>query len=1095
MRRERRGRILRVVVGGFTYCNVVSECGCERHKLVSTATVQGLKMFPVAATGGPVLPAVVEAKARRRRERKLRNLKGIQDDRVRKERLENRQQLSKPVSKPAEPQRIDDLTQLKIWLGRGLFKFHQVQNANPGWIVAYEIGEGLRMSEDQYRMYNQASRMGLAVGVFLGAPVWWQVGILKYPPVQQTLSSVGFDQFVNFFGGVEPRWAMEIPVAIELGLFVTAWVNPIPLKDWDWDEGGAGPFITSASSSMIEEGPVDPAAAAMNEERENEAQEYTANRLKQPGAAEADRHLNPFHPTLMVDVPPSDAAAQTTEVEGALFEWDPPPSPGLTVAQVQQAAAEKQATHPSPAPTEYHSITDYMKTSMGRNALDALTMGVGADFKSMTRAWLPTIAMREKFFFVRVAKEFSPGTRAAAFFSDNQTPIQEPDINLGTAYGNPIDFTMEDVFIQTVKANGKQTYSVAADEPESFGLFGYKQMEHMYEHLFLKAKPLFSVSPDKAVQFFPSSYVCSNVWWWESKLEKLPIGTSWKQIGRGGYNYAFRLEIEGFTPGEAALAFLPPGYAAYDAGTALRWRAPSMVQHGLIKRVAWVNNKTVSNITTCMRELYLAGYAASCGVGPKILAAYIQPGGTRSGFVPDIRMNPGDSEERFANPLYETKRVSKSEPVWNETDSPPEGWFVRDGKSWSDTVTDHNDGFEVTVNDFHPSYNLHVKKPDISTLYTPDPRAAGWKKMVVLMESYEGDMQKFQMPPTAGQRKKVVEALMQTFYKMGEAGILHCDIKSPNVVYRTWKTGESVGWSNIETMAIDFDPEFVKVVPWLPGPVIALINAACFFAYDACFHKHRFQKYTMEPLKKLHKEVMDNYPDGVAEAFRALLPSQEDDLPFEDRTEEQPHWLGSLFNDEYETALTLFHWLKMYLNKSCSEWMFVHHQAPPNSSMLARLLAMAQHRDPSRALNPPDAMKRGNFPFELHADPQVRMRMAAQASASVWGGLTFNPPETSNGWDSGWDSGWDDSRRPLGCTDPRSWYEQVQHTTAERRPWLLPIRYVPDRPAAACPWRRDRLRRRPRRHFYGRPAGFGKPPRLGSARCVAERRPCQHPSE
>lgn len=1088
----------------------------KRHKLVFAPIVQELKMFPVAPTGGPVPPVVVEAKARRRKERRERNLKGIQDDKVRKERLENRKRLKEQVQEEAEDkrvelQRMDALTQLKVWLGRGLLRFHQVQNVSPGWIFAYETGEGQAMSVDQYRMYEQAAQMGLPIPK---PPVWWQIGLLAMPDCQGTLSSVGFDQFVNFFGEEQPRWAMEIPVAMELGLFVSAWVNPVPLVDSDWEKGGAGPFLMGVSAPMIEEAQVDPAAAALNEQQEKEAKEYTANRLQKEGVAEEDRHLPPPPPVLEVEVPPSgvkggDEAMQeappaaTTEKEDALFYYagpilgppleyavrkvvesiaafaiqnekgdteeqkielflmtiaagvstspqhlqalrnmrkiyfeialrpsfdkfmldvinnvvrvgppeggwpkvaapvaqDPPPPPGLTVAQVQQATAQKLAAALPPAPQEYHSIVDYMKTTIGRVGVDTLVFGAGADFKSTALFLLPSITMREKVFIVRIGREFAPGTRPSAFFSDNQNPIDEPSLTLGAAYGNPPSFTMESVFIKTVKANGNEEFSVAADEPESFGLFGHKQMQHLYEHLFLKAKPLFSVAADKALQFFPDSYVCSNVWWWESKLEMLPIGTSWKQIGRGGFNFAYKLVMDDREDGDAALAFLPPAYVSYGNNYEFfRKSVPSLRFHGLIKRVAWAKPQGGVNMTHCLRELYIAGYAASCGVGPKILAAYVQPGGTRPGYVPGVRMNPGDPEERFANPLYEPKQVSKEEAVWDSADSPPEGWF-RSRKLWSDTVEEHNEGKKVLEDDFAPSYNLMVQNPGANRR---DPRSYDWKKMVVVMEAYEGDMQHFIMPHSAGQRKKTVEALMKTFYKMGEAGILHCDIKAPNVVYRTWSNGKTKGWSNIETMAIDFDPEFVKVVPWLPGPVIALINAACFFAWDTCFRKARFQKYTMEPLKKLHKEVMDNYPDGVAEAFRALTPDAED-IPFK-QNDVQPGWLSSLFNDESEAAQSLHHWVRMYLIRGCDAWKYSY-GVPPNASMLARLLAMAQHGNPARALDPPDAAKRGNFPFELHPDPQVRMKMAAQASTSVWGGMRFDSPQTSSGWDFGWDSG------------------------------------------------------------------------------------------
>lgn len=1060
-------------------------------------------MFPVAPTGGPVPPAVAEAKARRRRERKERNLKGIQDDKVRKERLENRKQLKDQVrgeeeDQLAELQRIDDLTQLKIWLGRGFLKFYQVQNVSPGWIFAYETGEGLAMTADQYRLYEQASQMGLMIN---NPPVWWQVGILKYPTAQQILATIGFDQFVNFFGEEEPRWAMEIPVAVELGLFASAWVQSIPLVDSDWDEGGAGPFLQGVSASMIDEGRVDPGAAAMNEEQQLEAREYTALRLQRPGAAEADQNsptvtpaatpaatteeeIYQFYyvrgvpgPHLVVElrnfvksiaayaIANEDGATEEQKILAFLFRlrfhtgvsgqfeiqaerdlwklfykidpaslrvyddfvidvmqlvltegppaggwpqvaaptaYDLPPTPGLSVAEVQQAAEEKQASSSPPTPSEYHTICDYMKTAKGRDLFGYFNQESGLNFDALVNEWLPTIAMREKYFFLRIVGDFSPGTRPDAFFSDNQNRIADPKIVLGAAYGNRSSFTMEDVFVQTVTPYGNQ-YSVAADQAESFGLFGPKQMEHLYEHLFLKAKPLFSVSPDKAVQFFPSSYVCSNVWWWESKLEKLPLGTTWREIGRGGFNYAYRLNVAGVSPGEAAQAFLPPSSAAYGTKT---WREgfPSMIQHGLIKRVAWARQDETTNITGCMRELYLAGHAASCGVGPKILVAYVQPGGEeiggRIGHVPSIEMNPGDTEERFSNPLYEPKHVSKAEATWNEADAPLDGWY-RERKTWAKTVEEHNSGKVVVQDAYLPSYS----DKRVSSV-GKDPRTYDWLKMVVVMESYEGDMGRFKWPRGESQRKKTIRALMKTFYKMGEAGILHCDIKAPNMVYRTWSDGGNKSWSNIETMAIDFDPRFVKVVPWLPGPVIALINAACFFAWDVCFGRGRFQKYTMKPLKELHKEVMDKYPEGVAEAFRALMTFPEDirvgQNPFdEDRS--QPLWLGHLFNDEYATAEAFFNWFNLYLNKNCSVWKkFVTH-APANASILARLLAMAQHGDPRKALDPLNTLnreKKGNFPFELHPDPLVRMRSAAQASTSAWGGLVFDTPETGCGWDS-----------------------------------------------------------------------------------------------
>lgn len=1085
-------------------------------------------MFPFAPTGVATPPAVAEAKARRRRERKERNIKGVQDEAIRKERIENRRRLKEQAKddedgnnegrvEGVDLQRIDALTQLKIWLGNSYLRFSQVQNVSPGWILIYETREGLPLSLEQYDQYkNAAQRSSSLLFTRLDPPEWWQVGMLKYPPVQETLAAVGFGQFVNFFGNEEPVWAIEISVALELGLFTTAWVDPAPLVDNDWENGGVGPFLLSTPASMIDEGRVDPKAEEMNELQERESMEYTMARLQKPGVVEADRpddsdtvtpaattemesfmfkydngvpnpqlvyalkmyvesiashaiktevgstdeyKIEAFLRRITVDVATNSDDSGFVELEAVRRVWsifgeiepprpeiddfiehviqfglkeynppggwpnvaaptayDLPPAPGLTVADVNRAVAEKQATRSLPTPQEYHSILDYMKTDMGREALGALERGVGTNFNNAAKAFLPSIQMRRDLFFVRLGKELKAGTRADAFFSDNQNDISDPEIVLGSTYQNNPSFTMEDVFEQTIDANGYRSYSVAADQPESFGLFGHKQMEHLYEHLFLKAKPLFSVSADKAVQFFPSSYVCSNVWWWESKLEKLPIGTEWVKVGKGGFNFAYRLRTDALTPGAAALAYLPPALAAYGAKEEFQTLLPSMMQHGLIKRVAWAKPNTAVNITTCIRELYLACYAASCGVGPKILAAYLQPEGMYPGYLPSVEMNPGDSEERFANPIYETKHASKEEEVWKEADAPPDGWFAWK-TTWSDAVEKHNElvkkgglvaGNAILQEGYDPSYNAAIKNNDYNKT---DPRTYGWKKMVVVMESYEGDMGKgFKMPNSNAQRKKVVEALMKTFKEMGEAGILHCDIKPANMVYRTWFDGKNKNWSKIETRTIDFDPRFVKVVPWLPGPVIALINAACFFSVDACFRNGRFIPYTKEHLQKLHEEVMQNYPDGVAQTFRALMPFHEEDIPFDSPSEREPSWLSRLFNDEHETAEAFFRWIRMYLNnpkkKKCETWRYFN-LAPDDASVLARLLAMAQYNDPSKALRPFDPSKRGNFPFATRYDPHVRMQLERQASSHVWGGLVFNRTETGSEWHSEWDSGID----------------------------------------------------------------------------------------
>ena len=76
-------------------------------------------------------------------------------------------------------------------------------------------------------------------------------------------------------------------------------------------------------------------------------------------------------------------------------------------------------------------------------------------------------------------------------------------------------------------------------------------------------------------------------------------------------------------------------------------------QNGIIMRVAYRPDGDFFGIHSPMRELMIAGYAASKGVGPRIFAAYIVPGNTMNEcHPPRVYKNPGDYQEQLADPIY-----------------------------------------------------------------------------------------------------------------------------------------------------------------------------------------------------------------------------------------------------------------------------------------------------------------------------------------------------------------------------------------------------------------------------------------------------------
>jgi len=145
-------------------------------------------------------------------------------------------------------------------------------------------------------------------------------------------------------------------------------------------------------------------------------------------------------------------------------------------------------------------------------------------------------------------------------------------------------------------------------------------------------------------------------------------------------------------------------------------------------------------------------------------------------------------------------------------------------------------------------------------------------------------------------------------------------------------------------------------------------------------------------MEELLNEVMENYPGGVAEVFRSIKLDAKEAPTFKHHGSE-PYWLTRILNNEAETERAFLSWVRNYLaGPACgTRWKHFVTLAPVNSSALARIVAMAYYNDPSKALEPDDPRKAGNFKgLKVHTDTATSMRLVAEARMNVWGGLVFS---------------------------------------------------------------------------------------------------------
>ena len=636
---------------------------------------------------------------------------------------------------------------------------------------------------------------------------------------------------------------------------------------------------------------------------------------------------------------------------------DPPPPPGLSAQQVQINTVQRAAVERKPPPSAYNSLLEYQQSNVYKAGVRKVESGEIGDFNGAHAALVPTLHQRSQYFYVHT-EAFDIEQRVAGLYGDDSNLVRNKryTMNDDTYFATSV---FKQSYDETVEISPPpltpplyktlRVWGVAADDPQSMGLFGHHQMAHMYKHMVEEGHVMFSVNKDKALQFFPSDLCCSNVWWWHAKTEYLPSSLRWHLIGSGSFNKAYRLCRSSGTELPDHFLFLPPTRIAYDMTLSqadLKGAFAPTKQNGLLYRIAYSRGLAGDpyGINRPLRELMIAGYAASKGLGPKIFAAYIVPGGRNDCYIPHMRMNPGDPDEQMASPLHRPA-VHPDRRVFEAGKKPYAPWF-KDPVAWSDIV---RSGTEV-----------YTPLKDWSL---PTTKRGEWYSMVVIMESFAGDMKHLRVRNDT-QRDMVVDKLFKCFEQMGRAGILHCDIKPANMVQRTWRSGAAASapstpeWDGLEIRPIDFDPYFVKITPWLPWEVIALVNATQYFAILTCHPGYPDQGLRIPAiprLRALYDTCNTRYPTGLAAAFRALKPdfsptagpavfngnrAMRGDMPF---------GIFNMLADEFEAARAFRKWVDNYMRGQCPDYAWTDRGTPKEAGMLARLIAFILYEDASKA--------------------------------------------------------------------------------------------------------------------------------------------------
>jgi hypothetical protein len=636
------------------------------------------------------------------------------------------------------------------------------------------------------------------------------------------------------------------------------------------------------------------------------------------------------------------------------------------VQEVQVAVVQRSAQMVRPPATAYHPIVDATTTHIWTKTLRATgTPGAPGVWTSdqISKILIPTISKRSDLFFIKTSP-LKQGTNLYGFFTDQSYAVTGAYYQVRT--GNPPRrqplipgkiFNPSDIDGDKDDPTTAVTFATQADHVQSLGFFGSEQLQHVYKHMVHSGNVMFSVNSGKAIQFFPTEFVCSQVWWWESRLNQKPQSLEWSSIGSGSFNRAYRLRNADVTQGRLPdhFLFLPPtriGYGMNLQQPGIDKAFAPTKQNGMIMRVAYYPGlrKDPYGMQSVVRELMLSALAASAGFGTKIYAAYVIPA---DAYPPSIAMNPGEENAAFADPLY--RAVVGTAGNVQPHNKPNQAWYTQ-RMYWNAA------GIGAEANTAYVDPTFDTAKQTV------------WRKMVVVMESFAGNVGELQINNDQ-QKGAMATALWKSLEKMSETGFLHMDIKYLNMVQRTWRKDNTEvtranPWNAIEIRAIDFDPKFVKLCPWLPKEVLLLIHVVCYMAFNKCFGKHPgvYGKLAKR-ISDLHTLVNERYPDGVAGAFRALIPPIDETrgpkyLPgvpgyTNPRVGRNDTTIFQMFNDEWEAARVFYHWFDNYMeSRSCSS---AFGNGPIGTSMLARLMSYAKVNSLRQANPPADARKPGVF--------------------------------------------------------------------------------------------------------------------------------------
>ena len=548
--------------------------------------------------------------------------------------------------------------------------------------------------------------------------------------------------------------------------------------------------------------------------------------------------------------------------------------------------------------------------------------------------------------------------------------------------------------------NPATRYGVSADSP-LYGLFSPERLQWLYQHLVLGGDVLFSVelqgSRGDALRFIPKRYACGHAWWWHSKVLYPPSSLYFNTVGAGTDTIARHLETASLTKDAEDIdpfTFLPPMRTCYGQS----YRSANLdklyaasKQNGLIYRRSRPHQKEMhlQSIQRPLRELVLSGIAASHGFGPRVFAAWVVPAGVD---VPELRMNSGDTNAVFSDPMYEAT-VAQDLAAYERYQKPAKPWFKAGGNvSWNGSAAETEAKEYATLPESLAEY-------ETQTAYSPEPSPpyeGGWTSMNVLMEGFMGALVNLTLENDQ-QVRALAEELVRVFERMSAASFLHCQLTSLSVVYRTWRDDNTPvtttsPWNAIEVRVVNFDPVFCKVVPWLDGNVVFVINMLMFLAYERV-HETKDRAFgaviraVMPTLKERFEQMNSEFPgtEGLVAAFRALRPGIDEQVGPPTMPKESGNGMAENFrvkenlgeymlnNDSFEAARAFARFASFWIAHEMREYAS---EPDPSSPILARLLALVRgvSFESAKVANGPFTTA---FDFEAYlADSRERMAWA-----------------------------------------------------------------------------------------------------------------------